>query len=169
MYFIFGNCVSGHNMMVNRELISAACSRDIPAYILYDQWLALIASAQGGIKYISKTCCRHRMHNKNSRNNNAFIKSRKIDEQYFLAEVDFLKQFVEEINRTVFLEDSLRHLVTSLGRHAEMLKIRRFNAPLFFMLLNRGREISVHNLTFRHIRRFFKFCCGGSFWRLRYK
>ncbi len=166
--FIFDNCVSGHNAMVTRELILRACFERIPSYVFYDQWLAFVASIHGGVRYISGTHCRHRIHRSNANNNRTRIGFFRRDKKYFDAEVDGIREFIAASRHIVPQGHSLHGLIDVLARHADMLRDRVFNPSLFFRLLSVRGKIFSGKFTFRHGRRLFRFCCGGALWRLRY-
>lgn len=169
IYFMFGNCVSGHNVMATRALILEACSRPIPEYVVYDQWLAFVASLRNGIKYIPEAYCRHRMHDANANNNMALRRLIQKDRQYFLLEAVRFREFIDAIRKIQTLDNSLRYLVFFLDRHAKAVDRRMFSPLLFMMLLCARKEIFVNYFTRRDARRLFKFCCGGPLWSLRYK
>lgn len=58
--FIIANCVSGHALLMKRELFNL--SIPFPDYIIYDHWLAYVATLHGGVKYISDVLVKYRNH-----------------------------------------------------------------------------------------------------------
>ncbi|WPR76163.1 glycosyltransferase family 2 protein [Algoriphagus sp. NG3] len=58
--FLFNNCVSGHSILMKRELI-----KDIlpfPKEIFYDWWIAFKATQAGAISYLDDTLVHYRQH-----------------------------------------------------------------------------------------------------------
>lgn len=62
--FIIANCVSGHALIMKRELFNVATP--FPDYIIYDHWLAYVATLRGGIKYINDVLVKYRNHSTNT-------------------------------------------------------------------------------------------------------
>lgn len=69
-YFFTNNCVSGHNLLVTKRFIEN--SFPFPKNVMYDQWLALLASVASGIKFLPMPLCQHRIHRSNFTNNLKF-------------------------------------------------------------------------------------------------
>jgi glycosyltransferase involved in cell wall biosynthesis len=63
LVFVTDNCVAGHTCMMRRELFEMAYP--FPATIPHDQWLAFIASMNGGVKYLDQPLVRYRIHGRN--------------------------------------------------------------------------------------------------------
>lgn len=61
--FLFYNCVSGHSLMVRKELIDLAFP--LPAYGFHDHWMAFIAATYGSIKYYDRCLVKYRQHGSN--------------------------------------------------------------------------------------------------------
>ncbi len=68
-FFLLNNSVSGHNLVASHALLTQAGA--VPPGMLYDHWLALLASCGSGIRYLPTPTCQHRMHNNNLANNPA--------------------------------------------------------------------------------------------------
>jgi glycosyltransferase involved in cell wall biosynthesis len=66
-YFIFSNCVSGHSMMVAKQLLE--CALPFPASCIYDHWIALVASVKSEIVFAPEAVTYHRIHALNTINN----------------------------------------------------------------------------------------------------
>ncbi len=66
-YFIFSNCVSGHNLIISKKLLEWAMP--LSDTCMYDHWIALTASVRSKIAYVPKAITYHRIHGANSVNN----------------------------------------------------------------------------------------------------
>lgn len=62
--FVIANCVSGHALLMKKELLHFAIP--FPNHIIYDHWLAYIASIHSGVKYIDDVLVKYRNHDKNT-------------------------------------------------------------------------------------------------------
>jgi len=58
--FLFFNCVSGHAVLMKKELIKYCLP--FPKNIYYDQWLAYSATNNGGVVYLNKVLVKYRQH-----------------------------------------------------------------------------------------------------------
>jgi glycosyltransferase involved in cell wall biosynthesis len=58
--FLFANSVSGHAMVLRRDLFERA--RPFPAAAYHDWWLALCAAGRNGIRYLDRPLVRFRRH-----------------------------------------------------------------------------------------------------------
>ncbi|HSW14655.1 MAG TPA: glycosyltransferase family 2 protein [Solimonas sp.] len=58
--FVFFNCVSGHAMMIRRELLAAALP--FPRIRFHDWWLAFVAASFGGVEYVDQPLVQFRQH-----------------------------------------------------------------------------------------------------------
>ena len=58
--FAFGNTVSGHALVVRREVFESA--RPFPALLYHDWWLAMRAAAGTGVVYVDRPLVRFRRH-----------------------------------------------------------------------------------------------------------
>lgn len=72
------NSVSGHNLAVRKSVVDAFLKAEMPEVLLYDHWLALMASCQGEIRFLPAQLCSHRIHQNNAHNNLAKPKTKKI-------------------------------------------------------------------------------------------
>ncbi|HWJ29883.1 MAG TPA: glycosyltransferase [Flavisolibacter sp.] len=59
----FYNTVSGHTMIIKRELLKLAFPFDTNVY--YDWWLAIVATCNGGVSFVSDVLVYQRVHGKN--------------------------------------------------------------------------------------------------------
>ncbi|OJV12886.1 MAG: family 2 glycosyl transferase [Dyadobacter sp. 50-39] len=58
--FLFLNCVSGHSMLVKKEVVQK--SLPFPADFHYDQWLAFNAACSGSIDFLPQALVKYRQH-----------------------------------------------------------------------------------------------------------
>jgi glycosyltransferase involved in cell wall biosynthesis len=61
--FVFTNCVSGHAMLFRRDLLDV--QPQLPAGLFHDWWLAVLATANGGISYCPERLVLYRQHGGN--------------------------------------------------------------------------------------------------------
>lgn len=64
LIFMHGNTVSGHALLVPREILDQAFP--FPCGMMYDQWIALVAACKGPIRFVDETVVLHRVHEDNS-------------------------------------------------------------------------------------------------------
>lgn len=57
--FLLTNCISGHAMLVRKNLLSTI---DIPEDLYYDWWIAIAACARNGIGYVDRPLVKFRRH-----------------------------------------------------------------------------------------------------------
>jgi glycosyltransferase involved in cell wall biosynthesis len=74
LIFAFSNCVSGHAMLMRRELLLKAPS--VPEFFFYDWWFAAVAASAGGIVYSGTCSVQYRQHGANVTN---ILASRSLD------------------------------------------------------------------------------------------
>jgi hypothetical protein len=58
--FVFWNCISGHAMLLRRELLAAALP--LPAVRYHDWWFAFVAASVGSITYVDQPLVAYRQH-----------------------------------------------------------------------------------------------------------
>lgn len=58
--FLFGNRVSGHALLVRREVVERAAP--FPERLFHDWWLAFVAAGAGGIGYLDEPLVQYRQH-----------------------------------------------------------------------------------------------------------
>jgi len=66
----FFNTVSGHAVLIKKELLNL--SLPVPSGVIYDWWLAAVATCNGGISYIKEILVYQRIHASNATTNNGF-------------------------------------------------------------------------------------------------
>lgn len=62
--FLYLNCVSGHSILMKRELVALALP--FPIGFHYDQWLAFVAAGNGSIDFVDKALVSYRQHASNA-------------------------------------------------------------------------------------------------------
>jgi len=75
LYQLECNSISGHNLVVTRELLAAAVP--FMAHMMYDQWLGIVACLQSGVAFLDEKLVEHRIHAENAHNNPALRRARK--------------------------------------------------------------------------------------------
>lgn len=90
--FIFSNCLSGHSILMRKELLRWALP--FPEGYYYDQWLGFVATTVGKINYIGKSLVCYRQHVDNSTDllrTKASRVNRKKGTEKLLLEYEWLK------------------------------------------------------------------------------
>ncbi|TSD63011.1 glycosyltransferase family 2 protein [Inquilinus sp. KBS0705] len=77
--FLFFNCVSGHTMLIKRELLDAALPLKVGYF--HDWWLAYVATNIGAIDFIPECLVQYRQHDKSD--TNILRLQRKVDKYKF--------------------------------------------------------------------------------------
>lgn len=139
-FFANRNCVSGHNLMISRSLGEVAFP--FPETVMYDQWLALVASVVARVDYLDRRLCRHRIHSRNFCNNRPLI------EQTQRAQGVARKARLSRKARFLERQDRVRPLIDQLTAHglrrpelapiqAHFAKLDRcvFDFQLFFAMI----------------------------------
>lgn len=168
-YFLFNNCISGHNMMIRRDFAERALKHPIPEAMLYDQWLGLVASLGNGIKFLDKPLCNHRIHASNSNNNLSLKKkkksSRKID---YEMKVQRSRDLYARLDELAPDSSRIKAIVRALNTHFQTIDSCWFNFQLFADL----RKIQQMTPQLQHdakeTRKLFKLSVGRRLWWLRY-
>jgi glycosyltransferase involved in cell wall biosynthesis len=166
-YFLQGNCVSGHNLMVSRALLAAASP--FPDFVMYDQWLGLVASIVARVDYVDQRLCRHRIHSRNYCNNRPLLElvhgkaraPRQSRRARFLERQRKVGRFLEELAARGLLRPEMRLMVEHFAR----LETLVFDVPLFLEMI---RDLESHYPNQRPLDRLdraFKFCRGArGYW-----
>lgn len=166
-YFLFNNCISGHNIMVTRRLIEQATRQATPSLLMYDQWLALLASLGQGIGYLPETLCRHRIHATNANNNLQLKKKKKGSrrEQFFRRNADLL-ELIRTLKASGADTTPLAGLLQALESHCLHVGRRLFNPGLFLMLMQARAELYQSPRLGKNLRQALKTAMGGRLWWL---
>lgn len=136
-YFINNNCVSGHNAMVSRRLVEYLLP--FPEFVMYDQWLALVAALQARVEFVDRQLCRHRIHSRNFCNNQRLLaqrgelakKPRLSRQQRFLESQHKVRQFVDYLQERGLTQPVMAPLLA----HFAKLEAGFFDWQLFRVML----------------------------------
>jgi len=166
-YFYFSNCISGHAMMVKRSLLETALP--FPEECLYDQWLALIASAKSDIVHVPKAITYHRIHELNTTNNPQRNREQKRKrnkpfkyEKFYRQRQKHLLLLQKGLMEGDTLDQSERNYLGEISRQITRLDKQFFNIKLF-LLLYRYRHQLFHGHLFRECR---NRSIGGRYFQL---
>jgi glycosyltransferase involved in cell wall biosynthesis len=150
-YFYFSNCISGHAMMVKRSLVETALP--FPNECLYDQWLALIASAKSEIIHVPKAITFHRIHELNTTNNPQRNREQKRKRKKPLKYEKFSKQrkkhlllLQKGLMEGDTFDQSERNYLSEICRQITRLDKQFFNIKLFFLLYQYRHQLFHGNL-----------------------
>lgn len=125
------NTVSGHALIIRKSLLAHALP--IPSHIYYDWWLALQATANGGLQFLDDILVYQRVHDNNatiSKN----ISKKELRHNYRIMLGAHLKAFIQieglsEIDRDFF--------VNFKNHWSEMMQQGSSSGLFFFMLKHR--------------------------------
>lgn len=98
MYLLYRNSVSGHALLLRRELLQTALP--LSEKLMYDQQIALAAIMQGGIRFLAEPLVLHRQHAENS--TNRFTSGRRSG----------LAEGGEKMRRYMYLSDAIEYVTT---------------------------------------------------------
>ncbi|MFP5441250.1 MAG: glycosyltransferase [Gammaproteobacteria bacterium] len=167
-FFVHGNFVSGHNMMVSRELIRATPEPPHSSVIMYDQWLTLSAVLQGGYREIARPLARHRIHARNANNNSALNRAARATQtrrERALQRLEKRCRRYEAFGGFVGKNPRFDRLVGELQAGSEGIASRWWSATLFRALWTR-RQVLLQGKTNSQTLRFcIKTSLGGRAWR----
>ena len=150
-YFYFSNCISGHAMMVRKDLIE--CALPFPKDCMYDQWLALIASAKSEIIHVPEAITYHRIHGLNSINNreiNRRTKSRRTKlskyKKYAGHRAKHLTLLEKGLAESRTLTPSEHKYISCVFQGIKNSDHRFFDIRLFFLLVQKRHQLFHGNL-----------------------
>ncbi len=150
-YFCFSNCISGHAMMGRKDLIERALP--FPTNCMYDQWLALIASAKSEIIHVPEAVTYHRIHSLNAINNqdiNRGKKTRRIKlskyKKYSDHRAKHLTLLQKGLAESEILVPSDREYLSRLFYQVKRGEKRFFDIRLFFLLVRKRHQLFHGNL-----------------------
>lgn len=166
-YFANENCVSGHNVMISRALLQAA--GPFPDFVMYDQWLALVASIVSRVDFIDRRLCRHRIHSRNFNNNTLLLEQ--IHGKAKGPRLSRKARFLERQRRVERVVEQLAARGLScpelplVQAHFAALDHRVFDFPLFFAMI---RDLDHYFPNLKGLDRLdqaIKFCRGArGYW-----
>lgn len=132
--FMF-NQVNGHDMMFKKELVAKALP--IPDGMMYDWWIAVMATCYGEIASVNEYLVHHRIHHDNNFfNDKNRAKKKQLDLQ------DVLEKFstIDALNNKS--RSFLTELITVVKSHNQ--KEKGFDKRLFSFLFKNGKIIFGH-------------------------
>lgn len=132
--FMF-NQVNGHDMMVRKELVQK--SFPLPDGMMYDWWLAVMATCYGTIASVDEYLVHHRIHEQNSFFNEKAPQKKQPDLPQFLEMFSEIKVLPPAAQ--VFLEE-----FRSLLRQHENVPAGALDKDLFRFLLKNSKIIFGH-------------------------
>lgn len=133
--FMF-NQINGHNIMFKKELVNKVVP--IPVEMMYDWWIAVMATCYGSIASVDEYLVHHRIHSENSFFNNNFqLKRKQLDLQDVLQLFNTIDALSSESK--AFLQKFLR-LLTEHNKKDKAF----FNFKLFRFLYQNGEIIFGH-------------------------
>lgn len=166
-FFVHGNFISGHNMMVSRQLINRTPEPPAANVMMYDQWLALSASLQGGFTELDQPLARHRIHSQNANNNKALNKAAAAKHDRRERAAFRLRKRVgiyTALSRFAGKDAAFDRFVEELQAGSRGIEARFWSPPLFRALWTR-RELLFPLAHWRKsLRRCVKTSLGGKAW-----
>lgn len=164
-YFLSTNCVSGHNLLISSRLANLAIP--FSSSILFDQWLALIASIVYDVNFINAKLAKHRMHEQNFINNKKIRvkvgppKKKEMRKERILAKNIKYKNVVMDLKSHKITGD----FFTIISDHYENFYKRFFNFKLFAYLF-KNRNLVYESLDFvSQLDKSIRFCrCAKGYW-----
>lgn len=153
--FLF-NTVSGHALIVKRELLALAMPFSDNIY--YDWWLAVVAAYNGGVKYVAEVLVFQRLHSDNASVGRGFDHSKKEERNaYKQMVVKHLKEFKTVINIPVKDKAFLERFTKMLEESFE----KKFHLPLFVFIFKHQKLLFFHKRKaitfFSNIKHTFRF------------
>lgn len=165
LYFLNNNCVSGHNAMITRDLLTSLFP--VPPGVVYDQWFALVAACIGKVGYLDNKVCMHRMHSSNAVNNPELRRAQR--KKKGVSHVEKVKakrnQYLSYLNAVSLVVrdgDSLSRVVKMLVDQYSGASSRIFNIKLFIHLMSYRREMYPSVTGWRRVRKIRNHCFGDK-------
>lgn len=167
LYFFYSNCISGHSIIIQRDIIDIALP--VPEGMIYDQWFSLIAACKGEIGFTDKALTSHRIHASNS-NNNQDNRIQKKSEQNSPSKI---KKFLQRRTNTLNLlkridkfsdnlRDGDRYIINKYSNYVRLSKHSFINIYfLFFMMRFRNEFFSK-----KAFKKALKEPLGGDYFKL---
>jgi glycosyltransferase involved in cell wall biosynthesis len=159
------NCVSGHSMIFRRELCGAFLpfSADLP----YDQQIAILAMASGGLAYCPEPLIQHRLHESNFCNHSLLQKPERDLRRRTPAEQLLRRRLHRKklTDRIVFFER--KKLIPRQWRqvvNSDRIDKKWFDLGLFTFVL-RHPELFTQRRRHRTLHVAFKFAKGAAWYR----
>ncbi|MFD2231732.1 glycosyltransferase family 2 protein [Alkalimarinus sediminis] len=165
LYFLNFNCISGHAMMFNRELADKVVP--FSSYVMYDQWIAMIAACTDSISYVDEALVMHRIHDSNTHNNfslrnikaNAASKSSR-----YLSSQQRLSNLIDDLlDREVLVQEQYLAVLTEYKKKLLRTEFNFLNISLFQLLKTNSNWFFANQNNVR--KRLFKLIRGNKYYR----
>jgi len=147
--FLYLNCVSGHSILMKRDLVTQALP--FPEGFHYDQWLAFVAAGTSSVDFVEKVLVQYRQHERNTTDILARRK-RERSRDLKLAELEnesvWIARCAEKAN------GDTRALLLRLSALSG-LRRRSFATPQYGIVIWRHRETLLSLLKKSGISKFF--------------
>ncbi|MDY0005784.1 MAG: glycosyltransferase family 2 protein [Spongiibacteraceae bacterium] len=159
---LLDNCVTGHACLLRRDLLAQALPFP-EGIIAHDQWLAIVAAAQGGLKASGHVLSRYRQHAQN-----ALLNKRKREGQSRAARKTArdarLARLALAMKESGFFEgedrELLEELATQLSRNTTLFYNYRLHG---FLSAHSEKFLALYTEPKKQIK---KLCRGAWFYRL---
>jgi len=171
--FLFSNCISGHNIMITKELLPKVFP--FPKSMMFDQWLALVAKSYASLQITKDTLCLHRMHSSNA--HNSFSTKPKKNRKNRSKSIAMKKEKIEIFHsgitqgaQTLLKQTPRTHLelLTKIIEHGKNLDNIIFNFSLFMQLLKTRNELFLNTSGNKRIRAIRNLCIGKKGYWLKF-
>ena len=134
--FLLKNIISGHNMLIKKELLQSAMP--FPKEVYYDWWLVINACSIGKIEAVAQILVWHRMHGNNATGGGKpltlFYKQTQINLPFFLAVKNLSENFYTLGKELLVLYNEFPE--------------KKFSFKLFIFLLKNARILFAHKKRF---------------------
>ncbi|PSL30329.1 glycosyltransferase family 2 protein [Dyadobacter jiangsuensis] len=147
--FLYLNCVSGHTILMKKELVAKA--QPFPEGFYYDQWLAVNAASAGSIDFVGQVLVQYRQHSRNSTDilaRNKMERSLDVKLSEIKRESLWIAQCVAKAN------GGTRDLLSRLAVLSES-RIHSFASPQYGFLIWQHRTTLLSLLKKSGISKFF--------------
>ena len=167
LYFFYSNCISGHALIIKKEIIESALP--VPEGMLYDQWFSLVAACNGEIGFSDQALTDHRIHESNSNNN----EDKRIQRKSKYRSPSKTKKFIRRRNNTLYLLQRINKFNGNLRKSDENIILKYSH----YIHKSKGEFINLRFLIFmirfrnelfsrKPIKKAFKEVQGGTYFKL---
>ena len=128
------NTVSGHAMIIKKELLQLALPFDPNVY--YDWWLAIVALCNGGIQHVPLTLVYQRAHDNNITLKRGISRAERLNEYK-----NMLRSHLKKFQAIPNLTKDQKLFFQTLHQLWEQSSFKKFNYPLFLFLLKNRKDL----------------------------
>ncbi|MES1195738.1 MAG: glycosyltransferase family 2 protein [Steroidobacter sp.] len=134
---LFYNCVSGHAMLFRREVLNEVMP--FPDEYLYDWWLAMVAAASGGIRFVDHPLVKHRWHSNNA---TGIFRNRTSAKEYKPGyRLDLLRAVGNKLEALVALPGEHQQYIVRLNALWRRREQQWLSPALAFFMVCNGRRL----------------------------